>query len=369
MARNLVSWSRANVVPVIEAERRAFAARDGLTLDDVGANARSIINALRLEAERLSAKADLEARAAIEKDGSRHTRQFIAGVRAQAQIDLSALLRDDDLVDVLSIRSEEANRLIRNLSRDIHDRIERETLGAIFEGRSNADVAKSLQEIDGIGRQRARLIARDQASKLNAAMNEYRQGQAGVTHYKWATVLDGRERPSHNANNGKIFPWARAPAKTGHPGHQINCRCRALAVITDDPEEIEKGAVPPGLDPGDLDDFFVTNLPAIREVASVPTSNWASFGLGEIAEKAALAIDLQSRVAAASAQQLPEKTAERLVVELYGFLPNDRDLENLSPRSLFKVFASRRAILVAAAKERLALIERILQQAKLRPKG
>jgi SPP1 gp7 family putative phage head morphogenesis protein len=362
MARNLVSWSRANVVPVIEAERRAFAARDGLTLDGVGANARSIINALRIEAERLSAKADLEARAAIEKDGSRHTRQFIAGVRAQAQIDLSALLRDDDLVDVLSIRSEEANRLIRNLSQDIHDRIERETLGAIFEGRSNADVAKSLQEIDGIGRQRARLIARDQASKLNAAMNEYRQGQAGVTHYKWATILDGRERPSHNANNGKIFPWARAPEKTGHPGHQINCRCRALAVITDDPEEIEKGAVPPDLDPGDLDDFFVANLPAIRSVSAVPRTNIGALTPADIAERLTQAVELQRKVSAATAATLPEATAEKLIVELFGYLPKDTDLAAMLPGTISKLVASRRTILVKAANERLALIERLLRQ-------
>lgn len=200
---------------------------------------------MRREAEREAAKAQSKISEAIGREGSRHTAAFTAGIRAQAQIDVSALLRDDDLVDLISIRSEEANRLITNLAQDIHDRIERETLGAIFEGRSNADIAKSLQDIDGIGRRRATLIARDQASKLNAAMNEFRQRQVGVTHYKWRTILDGRERPSHHANNGKVFSWDRPPANTGHPGHDINCRCRALAILTDDPEEISAETLDP----------------------------------------------------------------------------------------------------------------------------
>ena len=177
---------------------------------------------MRREAERLQAVAEQAASKAIEKEAVRHTRAFAAGVRAQAQIDVSALLHDDDLANLISIRSEQFNGLIRSLSDDILNRIERETLGAIFEGRSNADIARAISAIDEIGRKRATLIARDQASKLNGAMNQFRQEQAGVRFYKWKTILDGRERPTHHANNGKVFAWAKAPA-TGHPGHEINC--------------------------------------------------------------------------------------------------------------------------------------------------
>ena len=177
---------------------------------------------MRREAERLQAVAEQAASKAIEKEAVRHTRSFAAGVRAQAQIDVSALLHDDDLANLISIRSEQFNGLIRSLSDDILNRIERETLGAIFEGRSNADIARAISAIDEIGRKRATLIARDQASKLNGAMNQFRQEQAGVRFYKWKTILDGRERPTHHANNGKVFAWAKAPA-TGHPGHEINC--------------------------------------------------------------------------------------------------------------------------------------------------
>lgn len=361
----LISWARANVVPVIKAERDAYLSRrtgDALRLaDDVGANARAIIEGLRHEAERLAAGAQVEASAAIQKEAQRNTRQFIAGVQAQAQIDVTALLRDDDLVDLLSIKSEEANRLITNLSLDVHNRIERETLGAIFEGRSNEQIAKSLQEIDGIGRNRSRLIARDQANKLNNAMNQFRQEQAGVTHYRWKTILDGRERPSHHANNDQVFAWSSPPANTGHPGHDINCRCRALAIITDDPEEIENSATPP--DGGEMADFFTANLPAIRSVASVPRTNLGTLSTQDIAKKLAHSIDLQRKLASAGSA-FTEKNAEQLVTELYGFLPKDADLEALAGR-VRAIFSNRRSVLMAASNERLKLIERALVQARV----
>lgn len=321
----------------------------------MGQNARSIIEGLRLEAERFKATASVNAQSAIGAEGARHTKKWTATVASQAQIDVKNLLRDDDLVNLISVRSEEFNRLIRNLSNDVLDRIERQTLGAIFEGRGQADIAKSLQEIDGIGRNRARLIARDQASKLNGAMNQFRQEQAGITHYKWRTILDGRERPSHNANNNKVFSWAAPPKSTGHPGHDINCRCRALAVITDEPEALADLPDEP------LSDFFEANLPAIREVAQTPKQPVFGFQPSQIAERLAMTRELQANVSAVT-KAFTEVDAERLVIELYGFKPSDDDLRNLLT-GLQKLTASRRTILIEAAKARLALIEGQLSHA------
>jgi len=364
----LVRWARSNVVPVILSERQQYRATlprgevfDGI-VDEVGRNARQVIEAMRAEADRLEAAARQSLGAAIDAEGSRHTRQWIAGVRAQAQVDLTALLRDDDLADFLAVRSEQANALITNLARDIHERIERQTLQAIYDGRSNADIAKSLTQIEGIGRQRARLIARDQASKLNGAMNEFRQRQAGVTHYKWRTIIDGRERPAHHANNGKVFAWDKPPG-TGHPGHEINCRCRGLAIITDDPDEIERSATPPDLEPGDLDQFFVNTLPDLRKVAAVPRTNLGSLSAQDIAERLAATVNIDGQVATL-ARGMTEKQAERLVVELYGFLPDDKDIGNLLA-GLQRLTATRKAALVNAARARLSMIEGVLRQAQI----
>lgn len=47
-----------------------------------------------------------------------------------------------------------------------------------------------------------------------------------TTHYIWRTREDDKVRPSHAANNGKIFAWDNPP-ETGHPGDGFGCRCRA----------------------------------------------------------------------------------------------------------------------------------------------
>lgn len=47
-----------------------------------------------------------------------------------------------------------------------------------------------------------------------------------TTHYIWRTRGDGNVRPSHTANDGKIFAWDTPPA-TGHPGETYGCRCAA----------------------------------------------------------------------------------------------------------------------------------------------
>ncbi len=355
LVSGIIRWARENVVPVTIVERGRY------QQDDVGQNARSVIEAMRLEAERLERSADQKARSEINQEARRHTNKWTAGVSAQAQIDVRYLLRDDDLVDLLSVRSEEFNRLIRNLSQDVRDRIERQTLSSIFEGKGNAEIAKSLQEIGGIGRNRARLIARDQASKLNAAQNQFRQEQAGVTHYVWRTILDGRERPEHNARNKKTFAWAKPPSD-GHPGQAINCRCRGLAVLTDDPDEL--GNLPGADEP--LGDFFEANLPNIRAIA--PTPSQGVFGLAQnvIAERLLITREVSSNVAAArSTRSFTEANAERLVVELYGFLPNAKDIDGLMGGTVTKLIASRRTKLIAAAAARIELIETLLRNAAL----
>lgn len=347
-----MAWARANVVPVAIVERTAY------HRDDVGQNARSIIEAMRIEAAKIEAQASMRTSAAIGGEASRHTKRWTATVASQAQIDLSALLRDDDLVDFLSVRSEQANALIRNLSADVMQRIERETLGAIFEGRSNADIAKSLQGIDDMSRRRATLIARDQASKLNGAMNEFRQRQAGITLYKWRTILDGRERPTHNANNGKLFQWDKPP-KTGHPGHEINCRCRALAYIGDDPAEVGEEAVP-----GDADLPIEANEALFARVASTPTQNVFNWTPQSVAVRQEELARVQEIIATYKAStQFTEENATELATLIYGSLPDDDTLRGLYGSRAMANFVRRRTLLMHAVNERLELVERLLAQA------
>ena len=78
---------------------------------------------------------------------------------------------------------------------------------------------------------RARLIARDQTSKLIGNLNQARQEQVGITEYVWRSSQDEAVRPTHRENDGQTFSWSRPPPRTGHPGQDINCRCVAIPVL------------------------------------------------------------------------------------------------------------------------------------------
>jgi SPP1 gp7 family putative phage head morphogenesis protein len=368
LVRSILAWARANVIEVAAAERantRARTAFETLTVvgDDAGQNARSVIEGLRREAERAAAVAEGRANTAISRYGATHTRQWTAAVNVGAQIDVSRLLADDDLVDLISIKQAEFSSLIKNLSEDVRYRIERQTLGSIFEGRSNADISKSLREIDGIGRNRARLIARDQASKLNGAMNEFRQRQAGVTHYRWRTIVDGRERDTHRARNGKVYAWSTPPPGTGHPGTQVNCRCRAIAVLIDDPADAEAAGVGVAGDPADPFDT-VANAELLSTVAG-RGDDVLSFSREAALVRAAEVKRAQELVAAAKAEvAFLEADAEELFETIFGFASADVDLERMSGSKL-AAFNRRRTLLFAAITSRLDMLEELAEHAAL----
>ncbi len=67
------------------------------------------------------------------------------------------------------------------------------------------------------------------ASHFYGKLTELIQADAGYTHYIWHTQDDEKTRPSHAANDGKVFAWD-SPPPTGHLGHDYNCRCYAEPV-------------------------------------------------------------------------------------------------------------------------------------------
>lgn len=87
---------------------------------------------------------------------------------------------------------------------------------------------------------RAKLIARDQVSKLNADIDRERQAEVGIDRYIWRTVGDERVRDEHMVLNGNMCRWDDASVysddggKTwesrssiggyeGHPGTDFQC--------------------------------------------------------------------------------------------------------------------------------------------------
>lgn len=146
-------------------------------------------------------------------------------------IDLPGIIRNEGLQDVLNESISDNVSLIKSIPEQYFGKLN-EIVGKGIVNRQRAvDIRAELKNLFGVTERRARLIARDQVSKLNGAITELRYNNLGIERYIWQTREDDRVRPTHQENEGKTFTWASPPVETGHPGHDINCRCIALPII------------------------------------------------------------------------------------------------------------------------------------------
>lgn len=153
--------------------------------------------------------------------------QFRRVVKSVIGVDI--VTHEPWLADVLATTVVSNVSLIRNVGEQAAADVESLVTTALRQGIGQGDLADQIMERFAVSERRANLIARDQVSKLNADLTQTRQKDIGVKRYVWRTAGDERVRESHAAQEGKTFDWSKPPAGTGHPGHDINCRCYAEA--------------------------------------------------------------------------------------------------------------------------------------------
>jgi len=135
------------------------------------------------------------------------------------------------LSDQLRLFALQNSTLIKSLPEEELNRVSGAIERGLQQGERFTDIAKTIQKSFGITHRRAKLIARDQTTKLNASLTRLRQQEVGVEEYIWQTAGDERVRPTHRHNDGKKFRWDKPPSITGHPGNDVNCRCIARPVL------------------------------------------------------------------------------------------------------------------------------------------
>jgi SPP1 gp7 family putative phage head morphogenesis protein len=123
-------------------------------------------------------------------------------------------------------------RLIADIPTKLMGEVEGVISRGVRRGRLASEMAKDIGKRLDVTESRAKLIARDQVSKLNGELAQLRQTSLGVRRYIWLTSRDERVRPSHEDRDGEVFSWDNPPAD-GHPGEPINCRCVAEPVLDD----------------------------------------------------------------------------------------------------------------------------------------
>jgi len=161
--------------------------------------------------------------------------QWTSLVRSQYAID--PILKEDKerYKFIMENWSRSNSLLIKDIPFKTSNQIATMTRQALIDGTNLKDVTNEvfniMAERTDVSDSRAKLIARDQVSKLNGQLTKERQTDLGVEGYIWTTVGDERVRDTHEDNDGKYFTWDDPPAETGHPGEDYQCRCWAEPVL------------------------------------------------------------------------------------------------------------------------------------------
>jgi SPP1 gp7 family putative phage head morphogenesis protein len=157
-------------------------------------------------------------------------------------IDISPILKhNNQLTPEIQRAVRENVDLITTIPEQYFGKLQDKIIDAISNGQRHEALKNIIYQVGEITDRRARIIARDQVSKMNSSFNRIRQTSLGITTYKWSTSNDERVRPDHAEKEGLIFKWDDPPSDTGNPGEDIMCRCVAIPVFNLDEMEAEVG--------------------------------------------------------------------------------------------------------------------------------
>jgi SPP1 gp7 family putative phage head morphogenesis protein len=218
---------REIIIPAYQ--RRIAQLSDALTVDAD----ESATEALRLITAAMIRSVNNQIAQLLKLEGDRHTKAWMTSARKAFGVDLSSVVKEEDLTDFLEVVSVRNASLIKGMGDDLLKRVAQETTSALLAGDSVSNLQVRLKKQLEINDSRARLIARDQTSKLTSDLNRKRHQQAGVESYIWRTSQDERVRPRHSKLEGTKYRYGEPTgAEEGlPPGQPIQCRCNAQGVV------------------------------------------------------------------------------------------------------------------------------------------
>lgn len=150
--------------------------------------------------------------------------------------------------------AEENLLLIENIPEKLMTDTKGSVQRAVKNGRRANRIKNTVKKQLDVTENRAKTIARDQISKLNASITRARSEKLGINYYVWFSSLDERTRTSHEVLHGMICDYdddtiysedgvnwlsrASIGGFVGNPGDDINCRCVAAPYVSDILSEI-----------------------------------------------------------------------------------------------------------------------------------
>lgn len=171
-------------------------------------------------------------------------------LRRQKSFGIDLYGGNDQLQDYLQAAAFQNAQLIKSIPAQYLEQVQNIVVGNMRQGMRPSYIEQALVKQFGITTRRAKLIARDQTSKIQGEMNRIRQVNSGLEYFKWVTSQDERVRHSHVAVAKRdvgygegVFKWSDLPVVDGvptFPGQPINCRCVARPVIAAQVERNKK---------------------------------------------------------------------------------------------------------------------------------
>lgn len=225
LTRALVDSVNTYVVPQLKSLEPEY------VNDQYATELTNIFNDLRKRFADINEQAKIASDRFVMESNSANKQRFYKALDRVIGIDLASVIQNEDLQDILIATTRENVALIRSIPEEYFKQIETMVFTGTTQGSKAGPMIKQIQKIGRTTKNRAKVIARDQSSKLNSALNQQRQQNLGVEEYIWRTSKDERVRPTHKSKNGKVFRWDKPPKGTGHPGQDIQCRCVAQAII------------------------------------------------------------------------------------------------------------------------------------------
>lgn len=225
LVQRLIDAVNITVIPILRQFETEF------VNDAYATSLEQVFENLSKSYEGLTKQAAIVANEFVEDTDAANKKAFYKSVENAIGINLQSVIQGEGLEDVLKLTARENVNLITSIPAEFLSKVETIVFVGTTQGSEAGSIIEQLRDLGDITKNRAKLIARDQTSKLNAALSQQRQQNLGVTEYIWITAKDGRVRESHQSKNGKKFRWDNPPKDTGHPGTDIQCRCIAQPII------------------------------------------------------------------------------------------------------------------------------------------
>ena len=258
--RSLVRLMASELVAALEPELKRlkpdYIADSLVTMDGW---AEQILSAIRKVSSRFTSslfesQITRVAASTISRAEADNAEDFRDSVNKAVGVDFELITKPKGMTDYLEASTAENVNLIKSIPSEYFQKVETLVLGGMKDGLAPTAIARQIQEETGVTARRAKLIARDQTSKLNSDLTRQRQAAAGIEFYKSSDAGDVRVagNPAGKYPNAKVSCWGIARQDIGygvgiykvadgatwkgetglHPGkHHILCRCVALAMI------------------------------------------------------------------------------------------------------------------------------------------